>query len=1324
MNRMGLVDFWCYDNEEFIFENGHMLLRGSNGSGKSVTLQSFIPLLLDGNKNSERLDTFGSRSRKMDTYLIDENSEREERIGYLYLEFKRADSDLYLTIGMGLRARKNKKIDAWYFVIEDNRRVNRDFSLMDNHLTLSQKQLKNILGDQVIDNQGDYMRKVNDALFGFENIDDYRDAINLLLQLRMPKLSNSLSPSKINEILEKSLQPISEEDLRPMSEAILNMDSLQDELASLKHSLSAAKAINVAYDTYNMAMLVDKWKKYDQEQQKTGQLKKERQAKLSEYQVLEQELKQLNQGMSENRIDFDIKRKEKSALMSQDLERLHEESMALKKEINDYRNQIEKKEVAVEQRENRVIDTKNSIQNHQNEYDQHERQSHQSLNELEAIYENYPLSEHVALKAAVSQKESYAFGYTKKYLKEELSNMDDALRQWQSYEGVLEKLSFFQDQISSCQEAMNIQERSIHDAQNTYKETIDEYNEGFYRYQAENEVLKLSIEDLRKMGELLSEYEDTKDYFTIHKIVQDKYFEHRKAFNDEKMVLVNEKQKQQEAYENTYQEWQNWLNHQEIEPDRDMLTTHNRQALKEEGVDYVPFFELLDFEEGISQAEKDRIEEMLSQMRLLDALVIEKKWQAHLPKNGHHDYYLWTQQPLKHLSTIKLSKMNDAQDLLEVFDFLGIEHDDSLILQENYFQSGVIQGSISGRQESLFIGLETRKKKKQQKLDELSQLLTSLQENLAIIDQKLGTLDHALIVLDDEYTDFKYEQDLKTALKLVEDEKMKYQQLIFQKMNMENHMQALNVEKQKIFVQLKALADQWLLKVERIAFENRRRDIEDYQNELDHFKDHYEACLRLKDQLTSEQNRLEELEDDLDTLKFEKDDLLRKKEICQGKKKVIDQQLDDMGYLNIKQQMSALENRLSQLEKDYQAAVERHAYCVAKKETLTQALEQWQKQIDHQESEERQYLDILYQELDYGLVLDKDISQENIDKTLKKIALEHPLKKTITEYQVALQKVFFDQSIHLVEYRPTNEFDELVHQKEDVSGHLLIKASRQGKKMPFGQLAGILEENIETQQLLINDKDREIFEDILVNTIGKKIRYRIQSSRRWVDKMERYMQAMNTSSGLQLSLRWKARKADSDGQLDTSRLVELLDKDYHVLKDSDREKISRHFRSKIEYARQTSKDEYTTASFHQLIKEVMDYRQWFDFTLYAKKPNEQRKELTNHIFGAYSGGEKAIVMYVPLFSAVAAKMESAREDAPLLIALDEAFAGVDENNIDNLFALIEKFGFDYIMNSQVLWGDYPSCKSLAIYELFRPNNDPFVTTVAYTWNGHIKQVKL
>ncbi len=65
-NRAGLFNFWYYDEEAFEFSGGKLLLRGSNGSGKSVTMQSLIPVLLDGRKSPDRLDPFGSRARRME----------------------------------------------------------------------------------------------------------------------------------------------------------------------------------------------------------------------------------------------------------------------------------------------------------------------------------------------------------------------------------------------------------------------------------------------------------------------------------------------------------------------------------------------------------------------------------------------------------------------------------------------------------------------------------------------------------------------------------------------------------------------------------------------------------------------------------------------------------------------------------------------------------------------------------------------------------------------------------------------------------------------------------------------------------------------------------------------------------------------------------------------------------------------------------------------------------------------------------------------------------------------------------------------------------
>ena len=54
MNRIGFVNFWLYDEEDFEFADGKLLLRGQNGSGKSITTQSFIPFVLDGDRTPSR----------------------------------------------------------------------------------------------------------------------------------------------------------------------------------------------------------------------------------------------------------------------------------------------------------------------------------------------------------------------------------------------------------------------------------------------------------------------------------------------------------------------------------------------------------------------------------------------------------------------------------------------------------------------------------------------------------------------------------------------------------------------------------------------------------------------------------------------------------------------------------------------------------------------------------------------------------------------------------------------------------------------------------------------------------------------------------------------------------------------------------------------------------------------------------------------------------------------------------------------------------------------------------------------------------------------
>ena len=51
MHRLGFSIFGCTIARSSGFGMGTFLLRGNNASGKSITTQSFIPFLLDGNKS-------------------------------------------------------------------------------------------------------------------------------------------------------------------------------------------------------------------------------------------------------------------------------------------------------------------------------------------------------------------------------------------------------------------------------------------------------------------------------------------------------------------------------------------------------------------------------------------------------------------------------------------------------------------------------------------------------------------------------------------------------------------------------------------------------------------------------------------------------------------------------------------------------------------------------------------------------------------------------------------------------------------------------------------------------------------------------------------------------------------------------------------------------------------------------------------------------------------------------------------------------------------------------------------------------------------------
>jgi hypothetical protein len=333
-----------------------------------------------------------------------------------------------------------------------------------------------------------------------------------------------------------------------------------------------------------------------------------------------------------------------------------------------------------------------------------------------------------------------------------------------------------------------------------------------------------------------------------------------------------------------------------------------------------------------------------------------------------------------------------------------------------------------------------------------------------------------------------------------------------------------------------------------------------------------------------------------------------------------------------------------------------------------------------------------------------------------------------------LTKVFINEQVFLTEYRMFeypedverpewfsqewgDYYEPFINEWSQLQSRRLILLEYKGQRVSPYYVFKSLEKELEDQKGWLDEQDRQLYQDIIVNTVGVILRNRIKRAEKWVNEMDKIMESRDNSSGLTFSIAWKPLTAESEQELDTKDLVKLLQRNSKFLNEEDLNRITKHFQSRIAKAKELIQLRNEGSTLHQVLKEVLDYRKWFTFVLSFKRVNEPKRELTNNAFFKFSGGEKAMAMYIPLFTAAYSRYKEAGTMAPYIISLDEAFAGVDENNIRDMFEVVEQLGFNYIMNSQALWGDYDTITSLSICELVRPKNADFVTVIRYQWDG-------
>ena len=239
--RCGLISLFHYANQVFDAEDGHLLLRGSNGSGKSTAVELVVPLLFDGNLTSSNLSTSDGQRSIVYHLLLDGLYTR--RLGYSWAQFALHDEDggeRWVTLALGVKAAQDTRHDAWFAIWDTPVMVDPQVMLVrPDQAPLGRREVAQLPGVELYDSAEDYRARVNALLFGF-SARRYEAMLKLMRRLRSAQLGKAINVAQTTELLELALPELDVELLAGVGGKLDELESLRGELSALQEADAAA----------------------------------------------------------------------------------------------------------------------------------------------------------------------------------------------------------------------------------------------------------------------------------------------------------------------------------------------------------------------------------------------------------------------------------------------------------------------------------------------------------------------------------------------------------------------------------------------------------------------------------------------------------------------------------------------------------------------------------------------------------------------------------------------------------------------------------------------------------------------------------------------------------------------------------------------------------------------------------------------------------------------------------------------------------------------------------------------------------------------------
>ncbi|MBB5775021.1 TIGR02680 family protein [Nonomuraea jabiensis] len=1361
-SRAGVINVWDYADEEFVFADGRLVLRGHNGSGKTKALEVLFPFVLDGVADARRLDPFSGENRTMKSNLLYRGQDAE--YGYVWMEFARSTTDLpaneTVTLIIGMRAHKNKDGVRTSFFVTDQR-LGVDFGLLTpDSRPLTERQLKAILGEKAYcDSATAYRGKVDARLFGLGR-ERYTQLLDLLLALRRPLLAKDLDPGKVSATLTSGLSPVDDDLVKQAARDFENLAAVQKQFDDFTTADSAVRAFLVDYTHYLCTHT----------KAKLTRIQSEIDGTVAHARTVASATAELNRATKAHEQATQAKeraRAEKTGLERRLTVLKQDDAYRTQSEIELQRRQIAKTAEEITKEQRRLTHSAQHLEDL-------EQEAGALADRLEGIRQAITRQATDLAEAAersginhdgdgavdtgedlltTTQARSTARRGDISHIRSHIGQVEDAEKERTRAETDLGKAEqTIAQREQDCHDADSALERArqkAHDRLTTWAARWTQTDDTVAEHSDVAE-LREAIGSLGQVGAS-----------TLVEI-----FNERTAERHAQTVRAAERLSNQALHVDTELER---LRHErgEIAAERDEAPpADDRRTADRDGQPGAPLWRLVRFTDDVSSGEAAGIEGALYGAGLLTAWVHPD---PALTKNAVNaaeaDGYLIPLPMERRPAGPTLADVLTPEDQDLVAADVIVDVLRSIALGEELLSSAQTPTVTMKAQFSLgihlgarpkpapeYIGATNRANRRKARLAHYDQLINKAQQQLEAIQGDLRRANDVLQSFGRARVDLPLTKPILEAASRVVEESTR---LALARTEL--------TERQQAFDTAVADVDAKRRRLRQVAAERgmptKAEDVDAVERAVDDFvttaqllqNGRNEAKTTEQDLATRQaaiaRQRAQHAEDTA-ALQAKQEEHAAEAEELRAREEALDAPLQ-----KVLAQIRQVEQRLGTVRTaydKYESTVSReHDTMISAQADLKHGRDALATAFGHLFEHARSFAPYAHSDLrgllgvrattpwpadtvwpapheavesvanamraeapetqpDLGILVRRALPSDinslltafDTEMTEVRAVSENALKNAAGQMSTALRTFQDALDACTEDYR-------LDH---DPLGVVMVYVSDEGGRNPVAAFGRRIADRVEEQGILLEEKERTVLEDELLTGLAQQIHDRVRTARDLVKGMNDDTRSRPMSSGTKIGIRW-IRSDDLDGkQLEVSR---LLDRDAHGLGPAGLAELRGLLREMIRDYRVG----HPRVTYQQALAHVLDYRTWYTFELMLAVPGENDVKLTKAKHEQMSGGEKSAAIHLPLFAAANALYSSARPACPRMIALDEAFAGIDDRYKPELLGLTVKFDLDLFMTGHDLWVHYDSVPMAAHYDMHHDKSAHAVSAMLMLWDG-------